>query len=148
LLGVFAAIVQGGLVGIFTRKFGEYKTALLGLFFGAAGFVGYAFAPTPTLFLLSLPVACLIGLTMPSIRAILSQATPANAQGELQGAIAGIVSLTAVVIPFSMTHLFSFATTATPAFPGASLLAGGIALLIGGLVLLRSRKGQPDVRLS
>jgi len=147
LLGVFAAIVQGGLVGIFTRKFGEYKTALLGLFFGAAGFVGYAFAPTPTLFLLSLPVACLIGLTMPSIRAILSQATPANAQGELQGAIAGIVSLTAVVIPFSMTHLFSFATTATPSFPGASLLAGGIALLIGGLVLLRSRNGQPDERL-
>ncbi|MFN5011159.1 MAG: tetracycline resistance MFS efflux pump, partial [Gammaproteobacteria bacterium] len=83
------------------------------------------------------PLACLIGLVMPSLRAILSRATPANAQGELQGAIAGIVSFTAVVIPFAMTHLFSWATATHPPFPGASFLAAAVALAVGATVLVR-----------
>jgi len=51
--------------------------------------------------------------------------------GELQGAIAGIVSFTAIVVPFTMTHLFSWATASRPAFPGASFLAAAVALAVG-----------------
>jgi DHA1 family tetracycline resistance protein-like MFS transporter len=116
---------------------GEHRTALLGLAAGAVGFLGYAFAPTPAWLFASVPLACLIGLVMPSLRAILSRATPANAQGELQGAIAGIVSFTAVVIPFAMTHLFSWATATHPPFPGASFLAAAVALAVGAAVLAR-----------
>jgi len=137
VLGFGTIIVQGGLVGFFTKRIGEHRTALLGLGCGAVGFVGYAFATTPTMLFASVPLGCLIGLTMPALRAILSRATPANAQGELQGAIAGIVSFTAVVIPFTMTHLFSWATAAHPPFPGASFLAAAVALAVGATVLSR-----------
>ena len=137
VLGLGTAIVQGGLVGLFTKRMGEHRTALLGLAAGAVGFLGYAFAPTPAMLFASVPLACLIGLVMPSIRAILSRATPANAQGELQGAIAGIVSFTAVVIPFTMTHLFSWATATHPPFPGASFLAAAVALAVGAAVFSR-----------
>lgn len=139
VLGFGTIIVQGGLVGLFTKRIGEHRTALLGLACGAIGFVGYAFATTPTMLFASVPLACLIGLTMPALRAILSRATPANAQGELQGAIAGIVSFTAVVIPFTMTHLFSWATATHPPFPGASFLAAAVALAVGAAVLVRVR---------
>jgi DHA1 family tetracycline resistance protein-like MFS transporter len=135
VLGFGTIIVQGGLVGLFTKHIGEHRTALLGLACGAVGFVGYAFATTPTMLFASVPLGCLIGLTMPALRAILSRATPANAQGELQGAIAGIVSFTAVVIPFTMTHLFSWATATHPPFPGASFLAAAVALAVGAAVL-------------
>ena len=135
VLGFGTIIVQGGLVGLFTKRIGEHRTALLGLGCGAVGFVGYAFATTPTMLFASVPLGCLIGLTMPALRAILSRATPANAQGELQGAIAGIVSFTAVVIPFTMTHLFSWATATHPPFPGASVLAAAVALAVGAAVL-------------
>jgi DHA1 family tetracycline resistance protein-like MFS transporter len=135
VLGFGTIIVQGGLVGLFTKHIGEHRTALLGLGCGAVGFVGYAFATTPTMLFASVPLGCLIGLTMPALRAILSRATPANAQGELQGAIAGIVSFTAVVIPFTMTHLFSWATATHPPFPGASFLAAAVALAVGAAVL-------------
>jgi DHA1 family tetracycline resistance protein-like MFS transporter len=135
VLGFGTIIVQGGLVGLFTKRIGEHRTALLGLGCGAVGFVGYAFATTPTMLFASVPLGCLIGLTMPALRAILSRATPANAQGELQGAIAGIVSFTAVVIPFTMTHLFSWATATHPPFPGASFLAAAVALAVGAAVL-------------
>jgi DHA1 family tetracycline resistance protein-like MFS transporter len=137
VLGFGTIIVQGGLVGLFTKRIGEHRTALLGLACGAVGFVGYAFATTPAMLYASVPLGCLIGLTMPALRAILSRATPANAQGELQGAIAGIVSFTAVVIPFTMTHLFSWATAADPPFPGASFLAAAMALAVGAIVLSR-----------
>ena len=137
VLGFGTIIVQGGLVGLFTQRIGEHRTALLGLACGAIGFVGYAFATTPAMLFASVPLACQIGLTMPALRAILSRATPANAQGELQGAIAGIVSFTAVVIPFTMTHLFSWATTTHPPFPGASFLAAAVALAVGAAVLSR-----------
>jgi DHA1 family tetracycline resistance protein-like MFS transporter len=76
---------------------------------------------------------------MPSIRAILSRQVPANAQGELQGAIAGIVSFTAIVTPFTMTHLFSVATAGPLHLPGAPFLAAAVALLIGAIVFFRSR---------
>ena len=137
VLGFGTIIVQGGLVGLFTQRIGEHRTALLGLACGAIGFVGYAFATTPAMLFASVPLACQIGLTMPALRAILSRATPANAQGELQGAIAGIVSFTAVVIPFTMTHLFSWATATHPPFPGASFLAAAVALAVGAAVLSR-----------
>ena len=138
-LGLGTAVVQGGLVGRMSKQFGEYRTALIGLVGGAIGFLGYAYAPTPGWFFASVPLACLIGLTMPSIRAILSRAVPANAQGELQGAIAGIVSFTAILVPWSMTHLFTFATARPDPTPGAPFLAAALALIVGATLLARSR---------
>lgn len=142
VLGLGTAVVQGGLVGRMSKQFGEHRTALIGLVGGAIGFLGYAYAPTPGWFFASVPLACLIGLTMPSIRAILSRAVPANAQGELQGAIAGIVSFTAIVVPWSMTHLFTFATARPDPTPGAPFLAAALALIVGATLLARSRLGH------
>jgi len=138
VLGLGTAAVQGGLVGLFTKRLGEQRAALIGLVGGSIGFLGYAFASQPWMLFASVPLACLIGLTMPSIRAILSRQVPANAQGELQGAIAGIVSFTAIVTPFTMTHLFSVATE-TAHFPGAPFLAAAVSLSFGALVFGRSR---------
>ena len=138
-LGLGTAVVQGGLVGRMSKQFGEYRTALIGRVGGAIGFLGYAYVPTPGWFFASVPLACLIGLTMPSIRAILSRAVPANAQGELQGAIAGIVSFTAILVPWSMTHLFTFATARPDPTPGAPFFAAALALIVGATLLARSR---------
>jgi DHA1 family tetracycline resistance protein-like MFS transporter len=139
VLGLGTAVVQGGLVGLFSKRLGERRTAPLGLTLGGVGFVGYALSTVPWMLFASVPLACMIGLTMPSIRAILSRQVPANAQGELQGAIAGIVSFTAIVTPFTMTHLFSVATAGPLHLPGAPFLAAAVALLIGAIVFFRSR---------
>ncbi|MFZ9666847.1 MAG: TCR/Tet family MFS transporter [Steroidobacteraceae bacterium] len=138
VLGLGTAVVQGGLVGIFTRKLGEFRSALIGLSAGSVGFMGYALSTEPWMLFASVPVACLIGLTMPSIRAILSRQVPANAQGELQGAIAGIVSFTALVTPFTMTHLFSFSMEQMQ-FPGAPFVAAAASLVLGAVLFSRSR---------
>jgi DHA1 family tetracycline resistance protein-like MFS transporter len=79
---------------------------------------------------------------MPSIRAMLSRQVPANAQGELQGAISGIVSFTAIVAPFAMTHLFSLAASRV-GFAGASFFAASFILLAGAFMLLRRGPTAP-----
>jgi DHA1 family tetracycline resistance protein-like MFS transporter len=63
---------------------------------------------------------------------------PANAQGELQGAISGIVSFTALVTPFTMTHLFSFSMEKLR-FPGAPFIAAAVSLAVGAVLFSRSR---------
>lgn len=72
----------------------------------------------------------LMGLIMPSLRSILSQSVPANAQGELQGAITSVMGLSSIFTPLLMTQLFYYFTSdAAPVhYPGASMLAAGIAL--------------------
>jgi DHA1 family tetracycline resistance protein-like MFS transporter len=146
-LGLGTAVVQGGLVGLFTRRLGEATTVYIGLAGGMLGFLGYAFSTSPAMLFASVPFACLLGLTMPSVRAMLSRAVPANAQGELQGAIGGIVSFTAIVTPFTMTHLFSAATRpgATLQLPGAPFVAGAAALMVGVAAFIRiAGRFQPD----
>ena len=68
-------------------------------------------------------------LVYPSLNAIMSQQVPANAQGELQGAVASLYSIASVIGPPLMTHLFGHFSSPTSgiqlpgaAFPRSSLL--------------------------
>jgi DHA1 family tetracycline resistance protein-like MFS transporter len=58
------------------------------------------------------------------MNALASQQIPANAQGELQGAVACLYSLSAIVGPPLMTQVFGyFSSRAAPVyFPGAAFL--------------------------
>jgi MFS transporter, DHA1 family, tetracycline resistance protein len=70
------------------------------------------------------------------MNAIASQQIPANAQGELQGAIACLYSLSSIVGPPLMTQVFGYfsAPTAPLYLPGAAFLTAA-ALTLGCAVL-------------
>jgi DHA1 family tetracycline resistance protein-like MFS transporter len=76
------------------------------------------------------------GLAMPAMQSMMSRRVPANAQGELQGAITGLQSLSAIIAPFVMTQLFHWATRpeAGSGFPGAPMLLAAILLACAGLM--------------
>jgi DHA1 family tetracycline resistance protein-like MFS transporter len=132
-VGVCTAIVQGGLVGPITRRLGEARSVYLGLLVGAASMLGYAFAPTLPWLLAAIAAGSFIGLTMPAVQSVMTRNVAANAQGELQGAIAGIGSLIAIVAPVAMTQLFRSFASANPPFgwhlPGAAFIAGALVLV-------------------
>jgi DHA1 family tetracycline resistance protein-like MFS transporter len=56
---------------------------------------------------------------------------PANVQGELQGALTSMMSLTAIIGPLLMNNLFYYFTTsaANLHFPGISFLLGALLML-------------------
>lgn len=146
-VGVSVAIVQGGLIRPVTKKLGTKTSVLIGLIFNVIGLLLFAFASqTWMMFAFMLPYA-LGGLAGPSIQSIMTGQVPANEQGELQGALTSLVSLTSIIGPLLMTGLFTYFTQKdTPVyFPGAPFLTGAIlsviALLIA-IIALRKFSGE------
>jgi DHA1 family tetracycline resistance protein-like MFS transporter len=77
------------------------------------------------------------GLGMPALRGIMANAVPDNMQGELQGAMTSIMSLTMIFGPLVMSWLFNVFTSADAPiyFPGAAHFAAGL-LTAGALIAL------------
>jgi DHA1 family tetracycline resistance protein-like MFS transporter len=112
----FLGIVMAGVFGFLTRilipKLGEHRAAYIGLFAGATGFAGYAFATQGWMMYPWMLVWALMGLAMPSINGIISKHVPGNEQGELQGALASVGGVTSVVAPVLLTSVFTWFTGA------------------------------------
>lgn len=128
LLGITA---QAWVIPTLNARFGPRGTALIGLTLGIVSLLGFAFAPTGLLVAACIVPSALSFVAWPSLSSIMSAQTPPQAQGELQGAIASVQSLAAIITPLVMPRVFSiFAGPAAPVyFPGAAFLLA--ALLLG-----------------
>jgi DHA1 family tetracycline resistance protein-like MFS transporter len=125
LVGLGVAVVQGLLVGRATAKLGERRLLVLGLAAGALSLAVFALAPWGGLFLLGIPIFCLWGLSGPALMAIMSRRVSASEQGQLNGAVASLTSLSDGIGPFFFGAVFS--VTAGAAATGAQ---SGIAFLL------------------
>jgi DHA1 family tetracycline resistance protein-like MFS transporter len=138
--GIVMAISQGGLTRVLIPKLGgEQRAALVGLLSGAAVYSCYAFAPHGWVLYIGILGWGMAALSWPSLNALMSQQVPPNAQGELQGAIASLSSVAAVLGPPLMTQLFGkFSGPAAPLhFPGAPFFAAALLALASAIILLR-----------
>ena len=120
--GLTMVVVQGGLTRVIVPRIGEPMAVFVGLTVGALSFLGYALADSTWLIYACLTFASFTGLAYPSMNALMSRQIPSSAQGELQGGVASLYSLTAIIGPLMMTQLFGyFTTTRAPVyFPGAA----------------------------
>jgi DHA1 family tetracycline resistance protein-like MFS transporter len=134
-VGVSVAIVQGGLIRLTQKKWGSEKSIYIGLCFTILGLVLFAFAFEGWQMFVFIVFYSLGGIAGPAIQGTLSSHVPANEQGELQGALTSLMSLTSIVGPLLMTGLFSYFTSqkAPLYFPGAPFMMGAI---LTGLSLL------------
>ncbi len=139
-VGLMAAIVQGGLTRILIPKLGQRTSVFIGLGLYTIGFILFALANQGwMMFLFTVPFA-LGGIAGPSLQAIISGQVPANEQGELQGALTSLMSLTSIIGPLLMTNLFAHFTDPASSiqFPGAPFLMGAALSLISMLLAMRS----------
>jgi MFS transporter, DHA1 family, tetracycline resistance protein len=137
LYGVLLAIVQGGLVGRAVKTFGETRTAAFGLVFGIPSYLIFAFAPNSLAMVIGVVIGSVAGLAFPAMQSLMTARVGEDAQGELQGAIASIISLTSIIGPVLMTNIFgAFADKTGTYFPGAPFLLA-TALLSMAIVLHR-----------
>ncbi len=139
VVGLLMAIVQGGLIRAIIPRIGERRAAYIGLSLAAIAFFGYAFAPYGWVACLFMLPGALSGIAFPSIQGLMTGVVPPNAQGELQGGISSVSSITAIVSPFVMTQLFGYFTApgAPVYFPGAAYLVAGLLEVVAALLLLR-----------
>ena len=134
-IGATAALVFGGLTRIVIPRIGEARAVYVGLAFGIIAFAGYAFATAGWQLYVWMLVGSLAGLTMPALTAIMSKEVGPSEQGELQGAIASVGSLTSVGAPLAMAYLFSFFTGSSAPFyfPGAAYLVASLCFAAAAL---------------
>jgi DHA1 family tetracycline resistance protein-like MFS transporter len=136
LYGVLNIIIQGGLMGFINARLGITGTVYLALTATIIGYFGFAFGPHSWIVIAFIVPTAIGFMAMPGFSGLMSSQIPANAQGDLQGAIASLSSLAAVIAPLAMTRLFSiFSRADAPVyFPGAPYIAA-MLLAAGSLVL-------------
>jgi DHA1 family tetracycline resistance protein-like MFS transporter len=139
-VGLVMAVAQGLLTRVLIPWIGgERRAAAAGMAAGLLAYVGYAFVTQGWMMYVVSLTTFLFALTYPSMNALASQQIPANAQGELQGAVACLYSLSSIVGPPLMTQVFGHfsARSAGVYFPGAAFLTA--AMLTAGCAILFAR---------
>ncbi|MDB5695181.1 MAG: transporter [Sphingomonas bacterium] len=141
--GVSMMAAQIWLIGPTIRRFGEGRTALIGLIAGMIIFTLYGFVREGWQVYVLLVVGALMGLVFPSLNAILSSRVDAANQGGLQGGLASLASVAAIAGPLAMTQ--TLAAGAECGVPGAAFLLAAalcaLALLVLWLGVVRGRAG-------
>lgn len=130
-VGVMVSIVQGGVIRVAIAKLGERRAVYTGLLLTSVGFMGFAFATEGWMMYALIVPFSLGSFAIPALRGIMTKRVPEDAQGELQGAVTSMISLTTIVAPMAMTQLFGYfsepGTSGAPFyFPGAPFLAASV----------------------
>jgi DHA1 family tetracycline resistance protein-like MFS transporter len=134
--GAMNIVSQAFLIRPAVKRLGERGCLLLGLAGATVGFVIYATAPTPLIFLCAIPVFASTGLINPGLMGLMSRRVQPNEQGQLQGANSAIMGITAIVGPQLYTNLLAWSVSYGVAYHLQGLPILTAALLIGlGLVL-------------
>lgn len=132
LVGAIMVTSQMTVLRFLVPRLGERRVALLGVTIAAIGYAGFATATAGWMMFAWLASWFFGAIVFPVTNALMSHRIPPEAQGELQGAVAGLASLAAIVGPLLMTQLFGrFTAPDAPAHvPGAAFLAASLLTLV------------------
>jgi DHA1 family tetracycline resistance protein-like MFS transporter len=127
-------------------RLGERRSAMMGIISGAIGYTGFGLATASWMMFAMLLSWFLAAIVMPTMNAFMSHRISPDAQGELQGAVASLFSMAAIIGPPIMTHLFARFTSpeSNIHIPGAAFLFAAV-LAIGCLVLFWLSTREPAV---
>ena len=143
-IGLLAAIVQGGLIRVIIPKLGNINSVYFGMIFYILGLSLFAFAEEGWMvFAFAIPLS-LGGISGPALQGIMTNKIPDDEQGEFQGGMTSLVSLTAIIGPLLMTNLFSYFTSENSFyyFPGAPFMVGAIISFFGLIIAVRFLSGS------
>ena len=134
--GLLMATSQLTLLRVLVPRLGERRSALVGIAIAAVGYLGYATATASWMMFAWLLTWFFGAIVMPSTNALMSHRVAADAQGELQGAVASLYSLSSIVGPPLMSQLFGrFSAPAAPIhLPSAAFIAATV-LALGSLAI-------------
>lgn len=132
VVGLLVAIVQGGLIRIAIPKLGQANSVYLGIGLNAIGLFCFGVASASWMMFVFLIPYCLGGISGPALQGIISSQVPSNQQGELQGALTSLISLTSIIGPLMMNSIFAYFSTDQAPFylPGASFYLAALLMVI------------------
>jgi DHA1 family tetracycline resistance protein-like MFS transporter len=150
VVGLLVGLVQGVLIRYINPKLGNEKSVYIGLLLYSIGLFLFAFATQSWMMFVFLIPYCLGGIAGPALQSIITMHVPKNEQGELQGAITSMISLTGIIGPLVMTNLFAYFTkpTAKYHFAGAPFLLGGLLMLVSAVLAYYVLQHEKEVTIA
>ena len=132
VVGIGSALVQGLLVRRLVPWMGERRAALTGYALSCAAYLCFAFAWHAPMLFLGIVLQAFGAISGPAVQSLLSARAGADAQGQIQGALASVQGLTAIVAPLAAGWAFSLGADPAGAFyfPGAPFLMASAAYLL------------------
>jgi DHA1 family tetracycline resistance protein-like MFS transporter len=129
--GVLLALVQGGLLPVLINRFGDYRTLMLGMLSALAGLIGFGFTDSISALIIFLLLAAMSDLVPALMTAMASNQVDEDRQGVVQGVIASLTSVAAILSPIAMTALFQASVDERGTyFPGASFLFAALLVFL------------------
>ncbi|MEO6759311.1 MAG: TCR/Tet family MFS transporter [Saprospiraceae bacterium] len=144
VVGFITAIVQAVLIRIIIPKIGQTRAVYVGLGLYSLGFLLFAFATQGWMMFAFLVPYCLGGIAGPALQGIISTQVPKNEQGELQGGMTSLMTVSSFIgIPL-VTSIFAYFTAPSNPiyFPGAAMLTSAVLSIISTVMAYRTLKGQ------
>lgn len=150
VVGLLVGAVQGGLVRIINPRLGNEKSIYTGFILYAVGLTLFAFASQGWMMFVFLIPYCLGGIAGPSLQSTMAQHVQKNEQGELQGALTSLMSLTTIIGPLIMNNLFKYFTTdkAPFYFPGVSFLLAAFFMLLSLFIAWKVLSGERKIKMA
>ena len=95
------------------------------------------------IFAFAIPLS-LGGICGPALQGIMTNNIPDDEQGEFQGGMTSLISLTAIIGPLLMTNLFSYFTSESTYFyfPGAPFMLGAVLSIFGLIIAIKFLSGS------
>ncbi len=139
VVGIVVALVQGGLIRVVVKYLGQMRTIFIGMSLWTTGMFLFASAGSGTMMFIYILPYCLGGVAGPTLQGLISNIVPPNMQGQLQGTLTSLISLTSILGPPLMTWVFYIFTSggAPIDLPGAPFILGGSIMLMALLLMIR-----------
>jgi DHA1 family tetracycline resistance protein-like MFS transporter len=145
LVGLMAAIVQGGLTRRLIPRLGERRSAIIGFVIMAIVLTGYGLAPEGWMVYPLIVFGSLSGLVVPAIQGMISRTVGDNEQGGIQGSLTSLQSVAGAIGPPLATAVFGFFISGrAPAIvPGAPFFFSSALVVMAGFLAARSFRRNP-----
>ncbi|NCZ63053.1 MAG: MFS transporter [Cellvibrionales bacterium] len=143
-VGILMVLTQGLLIRWAIPRFGHVAAGWVGLLSNIVAFIGYAVAPSVFMVYVCLTIGAIGGLAGPAMNGLASIQVGERQQGELQGAIGSMASLTSIISPLAMTMTFEhFSAEGTQIyFPGAPFLLAAALTGVSLVLFLAATRNQ------
>ena len=129
--GVFFTLTQAFAIGPIIKAIGEYRAAFWGLVLEMVACLIFGFLTSGAAAIAFTAFAALGSIAGPAMQGLMSNGTPDDQQGELQGVIASLTAIGIILSPMLMTGTFSAFTR-----PDAPVHAPGAPFLLAALLLV------------
>lgn len=130
-VGLSIFIVQAFVTGRLVTRFGDRRTAEIGIVLGGFAMFAVAFSPYGWVAWLTLIPMAFQSMVHPTLTAMMSRRAAANTQGEVQGFASSVMALGALVAPLVFNPAMAWFTG-----PDAPFVFYGVAYVIAGFFAL------------